>query len=479
MSKSKLTYIGIILISFISFCFYISFTNKTYTVLDIRSFNEIGIDLNKNGVIEENEYVSLFSKYGDIHSLNDIEKYNLDNDEIPLIEYLTIKFIKDNLLDKKITIKKHKKEYNIYIDNNNFNEMYYNSGFLFKNGAPISEKSFLNIINNVKNSNYKIYNIKSKKYHSINCKYGKLAHNSIYITQRQLPRDAIGCKFCTETDLNHKTINQQKTPNLIYKENNIKILLTDFTQKLIPDNFGNTNICKELIKNINNAKKSIDIAIYGYEKIPVIENAIKNAISRGVVIRLVRDIDSNNSNIYIDTDYFSKLIKNYNADYPKKNISNTTAYTNSIMHNKFFIFDNNTVITGSANLSRTDMSGFNSNAIIIINSKEIAQIYTNEFEQMYEGKFHNIKKQINKKNRFKLNNSKISVYFSPKDNTISTAIIPLINQAKKYIYIPTFLITDKKVTNALIQAHNRGLDIKLIIDATNAKNNYSKHTFYV
>ncbi len=58
------------------------------------------------------------------------------------------------------------------------------------------------------------------------------------------------------------------------------------------------------------------------------------------------------------------------------------------MHNKFYIFDDKVLITGSANLSHTDMSGFNSNSIVVINSPLVAAIYKQEFEQMFEGKFH-------------------------------------------------------------------------------------------
>ena len=61
------------------------------------------------------------------------------------------------------------------------------------------------------------------------------------------------------------------------------------------------------------------------------------------------------------------------------------------MHNKFYIFDNKIVITGSANLSHTDMSGFNSNNIIVINSADVAKIYKTEFEQMFNGNFHSTK----------------------------------------------------------------------------------------
>ena len=67
------------------------------------------------------------------------------------------------------------------------------------------------------------------------------------------------------------------------------------------------------------------------------------------------------------------------------------------------------------------------------------------------------------------------MYYSPKDNIINTVIIPKINLAKKYIYIPTFLITEQNITNALISAKKRGVEIKVIVDATNAQNTYSKH----
>ena len=46
------------------------------------------------------------------------------------------------------------------------------------------------------------------------------------------------------------------------------------------------------------------------------------------------------------------------------------------------------------NLSHTDMSGFNTNSIVVIKSKQIAGIYKKEFEQMYNGKFHTEKEMI-------------------------------------------------------------------------------------
>ena len=139
------------------------------------------------------------------------------------------------------------------------------------------------------------------------------------------------------------------------------------------------------------------------------------------------------------------------------------------MHNKFYIFDDKILITGSANLSHTDMSGFNSNSIVVINSSEAAKIYKEEFEQMFGGKFHT-EKEVKIKDK-----TDLGIYFSPQDKSITNAVLPLIRGAKKYIYIPTFVLTENRVTEELISAKKRGVDIKIIIDALNASSRYSKH----
>ena len=69
----------------------------------------------------------------------------------------------------------------------------------------------------------------------------------------------------------------------------------------------------------------------------------------------------------------------------------------------------------------------------------------------------------------------LSVYFSPTDKIITTQILPAINKARKYIYISSFIITHKEIENALISAQLRGIDVKVITDATSANGKYSIH----
>jgi len=60
-------------------------------------------------------------------------------------------------------------------------------------------------------------------------------------------------------------------------------------------------------------------------------------------------------------------------------------------------------------------------------------------------------------------NSKSMVYFSPEDN-ISSKLVNLINQTMTKIHAAVFVITDKKIAQALIEAKKRGVDVQIITD---------------
>ena len=57
--------------------------------------------------------------------------------------------------------------------------------------------------------------------------------------------------------------------------------------------------------------------------------------------------------------------------------------------------------------------------------------------------------------------------FSPDDKPAST-LIKLINNAKKSIHVAVYCLTDKKIAQALIDAHARGVEVKLVLDPMSA-----------
>lgn len=464
--------IVLLILTFLAFLLFETQKSSEFSVLKVISPTEIVIDINKNRVEDNNEIIELkniqsFSTKPNEKQSRLARDLKITQEDTLGLGFLAANFAKETLLGKKIKLEN--KHSQIIINNKNYEDLLLNQGLAVKNNK-ITLKFQQNIIK-VRKLNFRIFNNKSHKYHKLNCKYGLKAHNSQIIPIFQLPKDAKPCRFCLGNKQNAKCKKQKaiideipniKSPATFFQTNSIKIFLTDFSRTLKPSNSCDTAICKALVQEINSAQNSIDFAIYGYTKIPALQQALEKAQKRGVKVRFVYDLDSKNTNIYPDTLYLTKILQNNQSD-----------TSEDIMHDKFFIFDNKTVLTGSANISNTDMSGFNSNAVILINSPQIANLYSQEFEQMFMSKFHKLKSKISN-NEVEFGNTNFRVYFSPKDRTITTQIIPLIDNAKKYIYIPAFLITHKQLTLSLINASKRGVAVKIILDATNTHTSSSK-----
>lgn len=461
----------ILLLTFLAFLSYQIQKSSEFQVLKVVSPVQIVIDVNNNGVEDNNELITLqnvesfFVKPTDAQAQL-VRLLKISQEDALGLGFLAQDFAKTALEGKKVKLK----ENNIVVGGKNYQNLLIERGFaLYKGKAP--SKQFYKNLEKVRKLNLVIFNNKNHKYHKLTCKYGLLAHNSQILPIFQVPKDAKPCRFCLgkkgQVKSKWKMENRKwkmdfipdvKSPSTIFESDNIKIFLTDFTKVLKPDNYCNTNVCKTLVSEINSAQNSIDFAIYGYTKVPALQKALENAQNRGVKIRFVYDSDANNNNIYPDTFYLSKIFTN-----------NSTDHLPSIMHDKFFIFDNKKVLTGSANISNTDMSGFNSNGVLLINSERVAKIYEYEFNQMYGGKWGKLK------SREMGNGDEIlNIYFSPQDKAITTKIIPLVDSAQKYIYIPAFLITHKGLTDSLIKASKRGVSVKIILDATNTHTSSSK-----
>lgn len=460
MLRNKIISIILLLLTFISFCTFEIYRKADKAVVKI--FNPTTIQI-------ENETICIpdiesFTSNLNINQTELEKKLNITFDEGIKLGYLTDSFAESMLADKRVKLKytgvqnQDCKFADIYINKISYKESLLKSGLGFTE-AKTNEK-YSKQLEKAKKLNLVILNHKSNKFHTLDCKYGQIAHDTVIITNNSLPKDAVPCKFChIEKVKPVKSQNQTPYP-LAISNGSVKMYLTDLTTVLKPDNKCNSLACKEMLAQINSAKNSIDIALYGWDNVPEIFNALSHAKLRGVKIRIAYDISNNN--YYPDTKELLKLANMSAGDTPK-----------ILMHNKFMIFDNSKVFTGSMNFSKTGLSGFNSNCIIFMNSVEIAQIYKEEFEQMINGKFHGSKLQVKHKT-VQAGDIKITPLFSPKDKVITNNIIPLIDKAKHYIYIPAFIITHDELSNALIRAKKRNVTVKIITDATNTNASRSK-----
>ena len=447
--NKKIICIAILLVMFITFLlfrFVFGFKGE-HTVTKVISPIEFILDNTKNYKL--NEITSFDADYTE-NNKNLSEKLNLTEDEAFIFGNLGKYWTKNLIEGRKVSLAKNDLIYYKF----GYLTRLKNSPFGIINDKPSNEQSFNRQLNSIRKGKFVITDIDTDTSYPITKSNRQKVNNFVIIRKNHV-------KNILPKTTNIAVIDVLYNP--IYKSNNIKIIVSDLTTKTMPDRNCSSEICKEILKNINSASNSIDMAIYGYSSTPAIEKAIEKAFERGVKIRLVYDSDSKGNNIYPDTAKFVRLIPDNKSDI-------NSAEANNTMHNKFYIFDKKTVITGSANLSHTDMSGYNSNSIIVIYSPKIAEIYSKEFEQMYNGKFHNDKTSFSN-----TTDNNISIWFSPQDKGITKAILPLIKNAKKYIYIPTFVITEKRTTAELINAKRRGVDVKIIADALNASTQHSRH----
>ena len=471
---------------------YLYVTHENYYILKVITPTIINIDTNRNNIIDENETfcipeIDTFTSNLQYNSEKLANKMGYTFGQTLAIGYLSDNFAKRTLLGKSVKIKSTKTKTpeciyaDVEINGESYSDLINDSGFAIKNAKPVNQEKFNDILEQAKKLNLVILNHHSGKYHTLDCKYGKAARDSIIIPIKELSNNYKACKFChvdkhqqnkpSKGNNNNNNIPFITPPPSTITEGNIQLILTDFTTILKPDRNCSHLACKTFINNINNSKTSIDIASYGWANIPAINTAFENAIKRGVKVRIVYDTNTKNTNYYSETDNFLKKFQNIRND----SIKDNPKLTNMLMHNKFAIFDNEKVYTGSMNFSTTGFSGFNHNNIVIINSKQIAEIYKKEFEQMFEGKFHTLKNKSSNNTNLYNGRSQISIYFSPQDKCFENRVVPLIKGSKKSIYIPAFIITHSKIKTELINAYNRGVDVKIIIDATNT---YGKHSVF-
>lgn len=127
-------------------------------------------------------------------------------------------------------------------------------------------------------------------------------------------------------------------------------------------------IAKQIIKEIDAAKLSIDIAMYSFTS-NEIALALVNAKKRGVPVRIIMD-DGRTKNSNSKHAFF--LQNNFN----QKLVEPT-------MHNKFAIIDEKLLITGSYNWTNSAEKRNFENILFIRNSPELIKQYKTQFEGLW------------------------------------------------------------------------------------------------
>lgn len=226
-----------------------------------------------------------------------------------------------------------------------------------------------------------------------------------------------------------------------------------------------------LVRQIQSARQTVDGAFYDIDD-PGIVQAFIQAKQRGVRVRIVTDTD--NMVPKGEDARAGGPLRESIAQLQQAGIPVVDDQRSGIMHDKFLITDNQSVWTGSTNITSTSLYNHNNNAIII-NNREIAENYLSEFERMFTNRIFGPRPARQVPHPVvKVGNTTIRTFFSPKGGG-KEAIMDVLSHTQKRISFMTFSFTDSDIANLMVQKKNAGVQVDGVFDQCLGYGRYSMY----
>lgn len=264
----------------------------------------------------------------------------------------------------------------------------------------------------------------------------------------------------------------------------------NFDANIYFNNEDNTTIFRDaIIKSINEAESSIEIAIYSIN-IKEIFDALKKRSSEGVDVKMIfpnkkisryEEILDGTNIQYKGVGQEIWLHKILEAD-ALEDIDIEKTDEHSLMHHKFILIDAKTnnpkILFGSTNFTDAQEK-YDASYLIETDDKSIVNSYKNEFDLIWN-KENGIKKLKNEnyeifQKNINYNNGFIEIWFGPgfRKNSIKYRIIDLIESADKEIKVMNWVFNDLDIFYSLKRAAEKGIDTKIITDDSTILSDFS------
>ena len=270
MLKKKIS-ILVILVLFVLCLIFLAPHDKTYKILEVKSPKHLVLE-NGDFIFED---LDCFDSVFTSHNKELASHLNISETEAFVLGNLGKDYVENLLKGRSVYLKNDDLVYYRY----GYKDRFFYSGYCFKDLEPCSKDAFEYRLKGIRRANYKVLDMDTELVYDLEDNKIRELDNFIVIRKSHIRKEK------------PKKVEQTSPPNVM-KSGNIKIYFSDMTTKLKPDRNCSSDICKEILANINQAESTIDMAIYGYSRVPAIEKAFENAIKRGVKIRLVYDLDS-------------------------------------------------------------------------------------------------------------------------------------------------------------------------------------------
>jgi phosphatidylserine/phosphatidylglycerophosphate/cardiolipin synthase-like enzyme len=219
-----------------------------------------------------------------------------------------------------------------------------------------------------------------------------------------------------------------------------------------------------LIDYIDAAQRSIHIAAFEFD-LPQVAEALIAAHRRGVEVQWVTDDEHG---IEADEDDVLELF----AKLEKAGIEVKDDGRGGLMHNKFWIFDDQTVWTGSTNIT-VNGSFRNNNNVLVIDDPALAAIYEREFAEMWAGEFGPTSPSTVYDQAVVIDGTPVQVLFAAEDE-VAGRLTTLIEGAHSSIRFMAFSFTHDEIGGAVLARARAGVDVKGIFETRGSETKYSE-----
>ncbi|OUL24415.1 competence protein ComE [Nostoc sp. RF31YmG] len=288
------------------------------------------------------------------------------------------------------------------------------------------------------------------------------------------------------------------------------------------------NLEQQIVNAISQAKSTVDVAVQEL-RLPQVAQALADRKNAGVKVRLILENNYSRPWSNLTSDEVNKLEKREHERYNEfrkfvdlnqdnklssEEINQRDALVivqnakvpwiddradgsagSSLMHHKFVIVDHRIVIVTSANFTLSDTFGDfsnpsslgNANNFLQIDSPELASLFTEEFNIMWGdgpgGKpdsLFGLKKPARLPKTISLGKTKITVQFSPTSPTqpwsqsTNGLIANTLESATNSVDMALFVFSDQLLANILDNQHQKGVNIRALIEPEFAYRSYSE-----
>jgi len=223
-------------------------------------------------------------------------------------------------------------------------------------------------------------------------------------------------------------------------------------------------IARRLSTYINLATRSIHIAAFETD-IDEIADALIAAHNRGVDVRWITD-DENG------TDADAEEGRGQFARMEAAGIPIRDDQRSALMHNKFIIFDEAILWTGSMNLTWNDL-GRNNNNVIVADAPEVAAIYAREFQEMWDGQFGAKSPSTKSTQATALQGTPFIVRFAPEDDPFEQ-LVALTGAARHSIRFMAFSFTQDDLGQVMLERAAAGVGVSGIFEVRGSETEYAE-----